>query len=106
MTCIFCTERPVDPRWDPYCGPECSIDAEGELVTFGVTLSATFGPVWTAFQKTKRACWPKVQHPSRDKAAQHSAALVSRGVQGDLTRLRVYRCAHCDTWHVGHRGRV
>ena len=50
-----------------------------------------------------RPCWRKVRYGNRHEADVHCHALVSRGIAGDVTRLRAYHCNHCKGWHVGHR---
>ena len=96
MTCIFCNTRPIDPEWDPYCGPECGVDAENSLIVLGDL---------PAFQTYKRRCWPKQRHATREEARDHLRRLVSLNMIGDKETALTYRCPHCGDFHVGHERR-
>lgn len=50
-----------------------------------------------------RSCWRKIRYDNRHEADVHCHALISRGIAGDVARLRAYPCHHCNGWHVGHR---
>lgn len=46
----------------------------------------------------RRSCGTKVRHASRAAALAHRAKLLAAGD----TRLTVYPCKHCGSYHVGH----
>lgn len=48
-----------------------------------------------------RKCGTKIRHESRGAAFVHLRRLVMRGAA--KVWLNVYRCEHCDGYHVGHR---
>jgi hypothetical protein len=45
-------------------------------------------------------CGTKKAHPTRQAARGHVWSLKSAGAAA--WRLKVYRCKHCSSWHVGH----
>jgi hypothetical protein len=59
-----------------------------------------FGDVLRPFV---RACWPKEQHRSLGAAEAQMRSLLRRDLEKDASLIRVYRCAHCGAFHVGHR---
>lgn len=49
-----------------------------------------------------RACDGKQRHPNREAAVQRLLALARK--TGTATHsLNVYRCRHCQGFHIGHR---
>lgn len=119
MKCIYCTHHEVDPRWEPYCGPHCCIEAEvdGLLVCQAFSLREQLRPLRDRLverEKSKRRCWPKVQHETRGAAEAQMRSILKRGLEKDVGRIHVYRCDDCRDsttgrrfFHVGHgRGRV
>jgi hypothetical protein len=46
-------------------------------------------------------CGTKQQHTTKQAALDHRAALMRGGSPG--SRIHVYRCQHCRSWHVGHK---
>lgn len=45
----------------------------------------------------------KITHQSRAMARRHKKGLIgSTGKKNHEYELHVYRCCHCDLWHVGH----
>jgi hypothetical protein len=50
-----------------------------------------------------QACAGKQAHARRAEATAHLWRLVAAGEYAG--RLRVYRCRHCNGWHVGHWNR-
>lgn len=55
-----------------------------------------------ALRALARPCWPKKQHATRGAARAQMRSLLNRGLEKDATLIHVYRCPHCDGWHVGH----
>ena len=109
--CFFCSVKPTDEEWWPYCGPECALDAETDSAGTGIVMGEVLGPAWESLKFQRRGCWhqngqPKIRHKTESAAWEHARELVARGAHRDLDRLRVYRCHHCDQWHVGHVGGV
>lgn len=56
----------------------------------------------TGLRELARRCWPKEQHASREAAEAQKRSILKRGLEGDAKRIHVYRCPHCNAWHVGH----
>lgn len=50
-----------------------------------------------------RPCFPKEQHATRGAAEAQMRSITNRGLEKDADKIHVYVCAHCHTWHVGHR---
>ena len=48
-----------------------------------------------------RACQGKIAHKTKAEAEAHRRVLIFRGAFRN--RITVYKCKHCDHWHVGHR---
>ncbi len=57
-------------------------------------------------EKARRKCWPKEKQPTRGAAEAQMRSIMRRELAKDKTRIHVYYCPYCHTWHVGHTGRV
>jgi hypothetical protein len=51
-----------------------------------------------------RSCDRKRRHESKESAERQKAQLT-RDTGSAWFRMQVYRCRHCNGWHVGHTGR-
>jgi hypothetical protein len=56
-------------------------------------------------QGPERSCDGKVRHPNR-RAAMGAMWAAIRDHDLNRSELTVYRCAFCESWHVGHRKNV
>jgi hypothetical protein len=50
-----------------------------------------------------RECGTKQAHDTKEAADRHAWALARAGAR--RSALKVYRCPHCGSWHVGHKRR-
>lgn len=51
----------------------------------------------------QRPCWKKERHATPGKADAAMRSLLKQGLEKDASRINVYQCEHCGSWHVGHR---
>jgi hypothetical protein len=51
----------------------------------------------------EQACEGKKAHPTKQEAETHRRRLIRNGAHP--ISLKTYRCDHCGSWHVGHRGK-
>lgn len=55
-----------------------------------------------SINRTKAAeCGDKQAHSDKQDALGRRAAMIRGG--SPAWRLAVYRCQHCNAWHIGHR---
>lgn len=60
------------------------------------------GDIVEALRTCANPCWRKERHASQGAALAHMRSLLKTGREKDASRINVYRCKFCGTWHVGH----
>lgn len=106
--CFYCLTRDQDPKWAPYCGPECALPAEADSRQGAFCLrdiAPSLYPIRESARrraKDQRRCWPKEQHRTKGAAEAQMRSIVRRGLAKNLEKIHVYVCPHCRCYHVGH----